>query len=99
MEINSLSLLFDQARQLCGHREFDILGSLSILGVAVSRYARGEPRDREWLQAGLEAGQLSAAIIESRFRDTPFPDLRERARATSAPTEDRRRVRIRRPRK
>ena len=67
--------------------------------VAVSKYARGEPRDREWLQAGLGAGLLSGAIIESRFRHTSFLDLRERARATSALTEDRRRVKIRRPRK
>ena len=141
MELNSLSLLFERSRQLCGHQEFVILGNLSILGVvraidasermlmsidvdcytkldpdrisgltdslgegsmfeiehgfyldpispklptlpdlwearlirvplengitlyfldpndvAVSKYARGEPRDREWLQAGLGAG-------------------------------------------
>ena len=56
---------------------------------AVSKYARGEPRDREWLQAGLAAGLLSAPIIESRFRDTVFLDADERRRALDAFAEDR----------
>ena len=55
---------------------------------AVSKYARGEPRDREWLQAGLAAGLLSAPIIESRFRDTVFLDVNERRRALEAFAED-----------
>jgi hypothetical protein len=56
---------------------------------AVSKYARCEPRDREWIQAGLQAGLLSAAIIESRFRDTSFLDDDERRRAVKALDEDR----------
>jgi hypothetical protein len=48
---------------------------------AVSKYARGEPRDREWIRAGLKAGLLSAAVIESRFRDTVFLDDEEDRRA------------------
>ena len=55
---------------------------------AVSKYARGERRDREWIQAGLGAGLLSAPIIESRFRDTVFFDREERDRAYQALTED-----------
>jgi len=55
---------------------------------AVSKYARGEPRDREWLRAGLAAGLLSAPIIESRMRDTTFLDEEERKRALSAFSED-----------
>jgi len=56
---------------------------------AVSKYARGEPRDREWLQAGLAAGLLSAPVIESRLRDTEFLDAAERRRALDAFAEDR----------
>jgi hypothetical protein len=56
---------------------------------AVSKYARCDVRDREWIRAGLEAGLLSAPIIESRFRQTAFFDEAERERAFSALAEDR----------
>jgi len=56
---------------------------------AVSKYARCEIRDREWIAAGLEAQLLSAPIIESRFRQTRFFDDAERERAGKALTEDR----------
>lgn len=56
---------------------------------AVSKYARGERRDREWIRAGLAAGLLSAPIIESRFRQTTFFDEDERDRAWKALAEDR----------
>jgi hypothetical protein len=56
---------------------------------AVSKYARSEPRDREWLQAGLAAGILSAPIIEYRMRETTFADEHERSRAVAAFAEDR----------
>lgn len=55
---------------------------------AVSKYARGEPRDREWIRAGLEAGLLSAPIIESRFRETDFLDDEEDRRARRMLAED-----------
>lgn len=55
---------------------------------AVSKYARAEPRDRAWIQAGLAAGLLSAAVIESRFRGTQFLDEEEHLRARAAFTED-----------
>ncbi len=55
---------------------------------AISKYARGEPRDREWIQAGLSAGLLAAPIIESRLRDTTFLDDKERQTALSAFAED-----------
>lgn len=58
---------------------------------AVSKYARSEPRDREWLQAGLAAGLLSAPVIESRFRQTNFADTEERDRALKGLAEDRNR--------
>lgn len=56
---------------------------------AVSKYARMEPRDREWIRAGLRAGILSLPIIEARFRQTAFLDAAESARARQALAEDR----------
>ena len=44
---------------------------------AVSKYARGDVRDREWLRAGLDAGLLSIPVIDSRFRQTTFFDVAE----------------------
>jgi hypothetical protein len=55
---------------------------------AVSKYARCEPRDRAWIQAGLEASLLSVPVIESRFRETAFLDAAERDRAMNALAED-----------
>lgn len=55
---------------------------------AVSKYARCEPRDREWIRAGLAAHLLSAPVIESRFRQTGFLDDAERERASRALGED-----------
>ena len=55
---------------------------------AISKYARSEPRDREWIRAGFAAGLLSAPMIESRLRDTVFLDEQERERARSAFAED-----------
>jgi hypothetical protein len=56
---------------------------------AVSKYARCEPRDREWIRAGLQAGLLSAPVVESRFRQTDFFDAGEQDRALRAFAEDR----------
>jgi hypothetical protein len=56
---------------------------------AVSKYARGEPRDREWIRAGLDAGLISPAIVESRLQETTFLDEPERQRALAAFAGDR----------
>lgn len=56
---------------------------------AVSKYARMEPRDRDWLRPGLEAGVLSLATIQARFAQTTFFDGAEDARARKALDEDR----------
>ena len=55
---------------------------------AVSKYARSEPKDREWIRAGIEAGILSLPTIEYRMRATRFLDDQEMAKAKSAMTED-----------
>ena len=56
---------------------------------AVSKYARMEPRDREWIRAGLQANILSLPIVEARFAHTTFLDDAESARAKAALEEDR----------
>lgn len=61
-----------------------VLHFLDPNDAAVSKYARCEPRDRDWLRAGLSSGVLSAAIIEYRMRETVFADDEERARAVAA---------------
>jgi len=63
---------------------------------AVSKYARMEPRDREWIRAGLKAGILSLAILDARFAHTAFLDPVESARARNALHEDRAWLRSRR---
>lgn len=58
---------------------------------AISKYVRAEPRDREWIWAGLDAGILSAATIEYRMRETAM-ETDERKRAKHAFDEDRARL-------
>ena len=55
---------------------------------AVSKYARGEPRDREWIRAGLAEAILSAPVIASRFRQTTFLDEVETQAAKHRLAED-----------
>ncbi len=173
MRREDLRLLFDRARELCGHADYVVMGSLAVLGqggevparmaasidvdaycrddpartldlapalgqgspfeaehgffldpitprvatlpagwearlvrqqlgpdlaawflephdAAVSKYARMEPRDREWIRPGLRAGILSLPVLEVRFEGTSFLDPTEQARARRALDEDRR---------
>ena len=55
---------------------------------AVSKYARNEPRDREWIRAGLSAGLLNEQIIASRFGQTTFVSDDELKTARAALEED-----------
>ena len=64
---------------------------------AVSKYARMEPRYREWIRAGLKGGILSLPIIEARFKQTAFLDSAESARARQALDQDRGWLRAGRP--
>lgn len=57
--------------------------------VAISKYARGEPKDQEWIRAGLAASILSLATIEYRCRETLFIDQKEHDRVKTAIEEDR----------
>ncbi len=56
---------------------------------AVSKYARCEERDREWIRAGLLADILSLPTIEYRFRETIMTEPGESKRAKQALEEDR----------
>jgi uncharacterized nucleotidyltransferase DUF6036 len=56
---------------------------------AISKYARMEPRDRDWIRPGLLSGILSWAILEARFAQTVFLDAAESARSRKALDEDR----------
>ncbi len=55
---------------------------------AVSKYARMEPRDREWIRARVEGRVLSLPTIDARFRTTTFLDAAESGRAHTALAED-----------
>ena len=55
---------------------------------AVSKYARSEPKDREWIRAGIEAGILSLPTMAYRMRDTLFLDDDEHRKAKKALDED-----------
>lgn len=54
---------------------------------AISKYVRGQRRDREWIRAGLDAGILSLAVIEYRLRETVM-ETDERQRVKQALGED-----------
>ncbi|MDP2826536.1 MAG: hypothetical protein Q8O52_28105 [Sulfuritalea sp.] len=55
---------------------------------AVSKYARSEPRDREWIRAGIAASILSLATIRYRFSMVVFLDLVEQEGARAHLAED-----------
>ena len=54
---------------------------------AISKYVRSEPRDRDWIRAGLESNILSLPMIEYRLRET-IMESDERQRAKLAIEED-----------
>jgi len=51
---------------------------------AVSKLARGEPRDLRWVRAGLKAGIVSLPAVRLRMRNTVFLDGAEQATANQA---------------
>ncbi len=51
---------------------------------AMSKYARGAPKDLQWIRTGIDAGILSIATLEYRFRETVFADDPERERVREA---------------
>jgi len=51
---------------------------------AVSKLARGEPRDIRWIKAGMKAGLVSMPTVRLRMRSTTFLDGKEQAAAFAA---------------
>lgn len=51
---------------------------------AVSKLARGEPRDLRWARAGIRSEIVSVPAVRLRMRSTPFLDEDEKARAHAA---------------
>lgn len=56
--------------------------------VAISKYARGEPRDRRWIRAGLRAGIVSLPRLRLLMRRTSFAGASEMAAAAAWLDED-----------
>lgn len=56
---------------------------------ALSKYARGEPRDRRWIQAGILAGLVSMPVVKARFGSTNFADTEEMQKANLLVEADR----------
>lgn len=54
---------------------------------AISKYARGEPRDRDWIKSGLKHGILNIDTISARMRETIMEED-EYIRAAQAIEED-----------
>lgn len=62
---------------------------VEVNDAAVSKYARLEPRDRQWIRPGLRAGILTLDLLDARFARTAFADAGEAVRARGALEEDR----------
>jgi len=55
---------------------------------AISKYARGEPRDQRWIRAGLAAGLISLPKVQARLGKTDFLDRNEVEAARKRIDED-----------
>lgn len=56
---------------------------------AVSKYARGEPRDIRWIRAGIRSGAVSLPMVLARMRETTFLDSEEQQKAKALARADR----------
>lgn len=61
---------------------------LDPVDAAVSKYARGEPRDLRWIRAGIVAGLVSLPMVQLRLRSTTFLDAQEQHRAQALVAAD-----------
>jgi len=59
---------------------------------AISKYARGDLKDLQWIDEGLRASVLSMATIGYRFRETTFLDDDERERVREQISADAKRL-------
>lgn len=71
-----------QQRLVRAERSAVVAWFLEPNDAAVSKLARGEPRDLRWVRAGAEAGLVSLPLVRLRMRDTTFLDDAEQSAAT-----------------
>lgn len=55
---------------------------------ALSKYARGEPRDRRWIRAGIRVGVVSLPVVRSRLPSVRFLDDAEQQSTQQRVAED-----------
>jgi hypothetical protein len=55
---------------------------------AISKYARGEERDRRWIQEGILAGAVSLPVVRSRFPTVRHDNSEEERNAKRLLAED-----------
>ena len=77
-----------QARLIPVTREGLTAWFLDPNDAAISKYARGEPRDRRWIRAGIRSGAVSLPMVQSRLRSVTFLDDEESRRARALIDED-----------
>lgn len=70
-----------QARLVKVEHEGVRLWCLEPNDAAVSKYARGEPRDIRWIRAGIAASIVSLPAVRLRLKQTFFDDDAEKQRA------------------
>jgi len=52
---------------------------LEPMDAAISKLARGEPRDMRWVRAGVQAGLINLPLLRLRARSTAFLDAAEQS--------------------
>lgn len=65
-------------------RDQTVAHFLDLNDAAVSKLARGEPRDLRWVRSGLAAGIVSLPAVRLRMRSTNFLDPQEEKTALQA---------------
>lgn len=55
---------------------------------ALSKYARGEPRDQRWIRAGIRVGVVSLPVVRSRLASMRFLDDEEQQHTQRRVVED-----------
>lgn len=63
---------------------------LDPVDAAVSKYARGEPRDQRWIRAGIAAGIISLPLVQQRLKTTRFLDDAEQSQTFALVEADQR---------
>ena len=73
-----------QSRLIALAREGVVAHFLEPHDAAVSKLARGEPRDLRWVRAGARGNLLALSTVALRMKSTSFLDAAEQAAALAA---------------